>query len=147
MPDDEDLIATHEGAHVTMATCLGLRVRIVQIGDDPHFDLVEKLGPDRRLDHARVLAARKRRAEMWSYDFVFDHCQRSTAQVPDHDRRVHQRRLGNRRRRPHPLRGVLEMPSRLVRDRDVPGVLRSDNGPGCPKRCCAGSSHKVSARH
>jgi hypothetical protein len=29
--------------------------------------------------------------------------QRSTAQVPDRDRRVHQRRLGDRRRRPHPL--------------------------------------------
>jgi hypothetical protein len=58
MADDFELrVAYHEAAHGLMAHALGLTLDRVQVGDNPRFDLVDKLGPERRRDHARVLAA------------------------------------------------------------------------------------------
>ncbi len=86
---------------------------------------------------------------MWSYDLVFNHCadgqQLKCLTMTDEftkeglaidvDGRIRSAR-------------VIEVLSRLVSDRGAPAVLRSDNGrSSCPKRCCHGPSHKVSARH
>jgi hypothetical protein len=57
MRDDwQRRIAIHESGHGFMAHALGLALDRVQL-DPPRFDLVDKLGADRRLDHARILAA------------------------------------------------------------------------------------------
>ena len=73
--------------------------------------------------------------------------QRPAAQVPDGDRRVHQGRAGDRRRRPHPL---------AARDRGAvaAGQRARRTGASCAattarssyrRRCCRGSSRRGSA--
>ncbi len=53
---DDDVVAVHEAGHMFVAAALGLAVWRVQL-DSPRYDLVDRLSPDRRLDHIRVLMA------------------------------------------------------------------------------------------
>ena len=68
--------------------------------------------------------------QVWCYDFVFDHFangqQLKCLTVAD---RVHQGRLGDRCRRPHPLRPRHRGVVTPGEARGAPRFLRSDNGP------------------
>ena len=109
----------------------------------------------RRRPKKRLAGARERSQapcgpnQVWSYDFVFDHCangqQLKCLTVTDEftkeglaievDGRIRSAR-------------VIEVLSGLMSARGVPTVLRSDNGPeSISKDCCAGSLRKISARH
>jgi putative transposase len=115
-----------------------------------------RLQVPRKRPRKRIAAAASARPQapnganqVWSYDFVFDHCangqQLKCLTVTDEftkeglaidvDGRIRSAR-------------VVEVLSRLVSARGAPNFLRSDNGrSSCPRRCCPGSSRKVSARH
>ena len=54
----DDVVAIHELGHVFMAVALKHKVRSVQLGDNPRFDLVNDLSADhQRLDQIRILMA------------------------------------------------------------------------------------------